>query len=35
MQIFLQERIMDVKDGKPKFKDMPGVFGGSDEKVEE
>ena len=33
--LFYPERIMDVKDGKPKFKDMPGMWGGSDEKVEE
>ena len=35
MHIFYPERIMDVKDGKPKFKGMPAAFGGTDDMVAE
>ena len=35
MHLHYAEKIMSIKDGLPKFKDMPGAFHGSDEKLEE
>mmetsp|Transcript_18820 Transcript_18820/g.47053 ORF Transcript_18820/g.47053 Transcript_18820/m.47053 type:complete len:96 (-) Transcript_18820:799-1086(-) len=35
MHIWYEQRVMDIVDGLPKFKDVPGAFGGSDETVPE
>ena len=35
MHINYDSRLMDVKDGLPKFKDVPAGFGGTDEKLDE
>ena len=35
MHLFYPERIMAIKDGKPKVKNMPTDFGGDGETVDE
>jgi hypothetical protein len=35
MHLFYECRIMSVKDGLPKFKNMPEAFGGTGETVDE
>ena len=35
MHLFYSEKMVHIKDGLPKFKDMPEPFGGSGETLEE
>ena len=35
MHLFYECRILDIKDGLPKFKNVPKDFGGSDETMDE